>query len=108
MDPKLVSRVERWWFLFAHVLALAVGLVACYAALEHNPQGEFCIYVDAGAFANYSAQGQPCLINWANVSLLFFVWFIPASVVFFYAPFVLWRLVRLLWRLGNRNGNAAL
>ena len=105
---ELVSRSERWWFNCSHVVALAVGVLVSYVALEHNPQGEFCAYVNVGAFANYSAQGQPCLISWADIGWVFFPWLIAASIVFFYAPFILWRLARMLCQLGGRNRKAAL
>jgi hypothetical protein len=98
---SLTSRGERWWLISSHVLALAVSLFMVYAALEHNPQEEFCSYVSPSAFANYSAYGDPCLINWGAISWVFFPWLLVALILFFYAPYV-------LWRLGRRNENAAL
>jgi hypothetical protein len=101
MRIKLASRGERWWFTFSHTLALAIGLFVSYAALEHNPQEEFCTYVAAGAFANYSAHGQPCLINWGPVSWVFLPFLLVALILFFYAPY-------LVWRLSRRHETAAL
>ena len=67
MRLKLASRGERWWFISAHVLALAIGLFMCYAALEHNPQEEFCTYVQAGAFAlAYDETGMRTLLAYPN------------------------------------------
>jgi len=91
---KLASRGERWWFVLSHMAALAVGLFAAYAALEHNPQEEFCTYVASGAFANYVAYGDPCLINWVAVSWVFIPWLAITAAALFYAPFALWKLTR--------------
>ena len=48
-----------------------------YAALKHNPQGEFCdtLHGDTSR-ANWSAWGTPCIINTKHLLLsVFLPWF---------------------------------
>jgi hypothetical protein len=44
-------------------LSLATASLPIAAALDHNPQGEFCRY-DRGTFAPWSAYGLPCWPEW--------------------------------------------
>lgn len=62
------------WVLIPLLVGLPLALFMGYAALEHNPQQEFCAYVADGISAHYSVQGEGCNIRWREVGLLLGVW----------------------------------
>lgn len=84
----------RWMFRIILVGAIIgtclIAAVMLYAALMHNPQGEFCRYVagdeQGSAIASFLGQ-EPCLVDWAHwLSLGLFpviILFIPAVFVIF-------------------------
>jgi hypothetical protein len=48
-------------------LSLAAAWLPIAAALDHNPQGEFCRYY-RGTFAPWSAYGSPCWPEWGYLA----------------------------------------
>ncbi len=68
---SVVSHRLLSWVLLPLLLALPLALFMGYAALQHNPQEEFCAYVAHGVSANYSLQGEGCNIKWGGLSLVF-------------------------------------
>jgi hypothetical protein len=75
------SRRLLSWVLLPLLLGLPLALFMGYAALQHNPQEEFCAYVAHGASANYSMQGEGCNIKWGELSLVFGVWLVAQLVI---------------------------
>ncbi|MEO8022887.1 hypothetical protein [Polaromonas sp.] len=71
------------------ILASPFSLFASYAALEHNPQEEFCGFIKSPAQANYTSQGDPCTIKWSEIALVFGSWFVP--------QFLLFAICQVLW-----------
>jgi hypothetical protein len=99
LDRLWLGPWRRWIVIYCGLVAgmfLLWGLAATYTALDHNPQGEFCAYVDEGEPANWSSQGGACRLRWGEIGLLWFVLLVPT------APFLVLPLlvlfVRWLWR----------
>jgi hypothetical protein len=95
-----MNRMRRWRPVTAYYLVIAVmfalwTLAGIYMALDHNPQGEFCVYVE-GEPATWSSQGGPCNILWHEIGRF---WLASAVVA---TPFLLLPLFILslswLWR----------
>lgn len=66
---------RRWKALYTAltlVVAMGVASVMVYAALDHNPQGEFCAY---------TAGMTSCQVRWAPVGLVFGLWFAVVALV---------------------------
>ncbi|MEO8390239.1 hypothetical protein [Polaromonas sp.] len=62
------------WVLIPLLVALPLALFASYAALQHNPQGEFCAYVAHAASANYMHEGMACDIQGGALGLVLGSW----------------------------------
>ena len=76
-----VNRLASW-VLIPLLVALPLACFMCYAALDHNPQEEFCAYAARGVSANYSVHGEDCDIKWDAIGLLFTVWlFVQLAVL---------------------------
>jgi hypothetical protein len=90
MHTGSLSRRFYAWALAPALLAIPLALFMAYAALEHNPQEEFCAYVSAHVSSNYISNGEPCRIKWRETGLIFAVWFGVQAVVFSIAH-VLWK-----------------
>jgi hypothetical protein len=77
------------WVAIPLLMAVPLALFMGYAALQHNPQEEFCAYVAHGASANYSVQGEGCNIKWGELSLVFASWLLAQTVILTVARAVL-------------------
>ena len=89
MQNRRAVRKAFSWVVVPAVLAIPLALFMVYAALDHNPQEEFCEYV-AGAVSNYVSQGEPCRIMWGVTSLVFGVWW-AAQMIFISIVHIVWR-----------------
>jgi hypothetical protein len=96
-----MNQTRRWRLVTAYYVSVVAIMVlwtsaGVYMALDHNPQGEFCAYVEEGEPANWSSQGGPCNILWIEIGRF---WLASAVVA---TPFLLLPLlvlsVRRLWR----------
>ena len=97
-----MNQVKQWrlvttYYVIVGVVLILWTLAGIYMALDHNPQGEFCAYVEQGAPANWSSQGGPCNILWHEIGRL---WLASAVVA---TPFLLLPLLILLvsWLWGR-------
>jgi hypothetical protein len=65
------------------VLAVPMALFMSYAALEHNPQEEFCTYISANSAAMYlySSGGEFCEIKWWPVIQISLSWLLIQFLV---------------------------
>ena len=91
----LVLRLFSWVGVFL-ALAIPLAIFMGYAALEHNPQEEFCVHVQDGFAGNYMSWGSPCLIQWPAVLAVVGIWLLVQIAVF--------AVLRILWiRLRGRR-----
>jgi hypothetical protein len=89
-----MNQSKRWRLVTAYYAVVVAILVLWTSAgicmaLDHNPQGEFCAYVEEGEPANWSSQGGPCNILWHEIGRL---WLASAVVA---TPFLLLPLLIL-------------
>jgi hypothetical protein len=85
--------------ILALSFAAAWALIA--AALDHNPQGEFCRYGDQGEqFAPWSAQGSPCSPEWAHLAV-YWAGLAAAALLVLGLPTILLVVVLRRWRRGH-------
>lgn len=70
------------WVVLPLALTIPLAIFMGYAALEHNPQEEFCSYVQEGLAGNYKSSGSPCLIKWGPVLAMVAVWMFVQMAVF--------------------------
>jgi len=63
MAPN-VSNVLKKAALFSSILAIIFSVIAMYIALDHNPMGEYCEFVEPA-----HSQGE-CDINWSHWLIL--------------------------------------
>jgi hypothetical protein len=96
MEARSAIRKVMAWIVIPIMVALPFSLFACYAALEHNPQGEFCEYVAPGSTVNYTSQGSPCSIRWNEMGMVFGSWLTAQLLVF--------SIAHAAWIVRRRSG----
>ncbi|OGQ07433.1 MAG: hypothetical protein A3G32_00685 [Deltaproteobacteria bacterium RIFCSPLOWO2_12_FULL_40_28] len=65
------------------LISLTVAGLMMWIAMKHNPQGEFCTYIDA----------DNCEIQWLHWSGLGLSWFFPSFLIFMILGFVASKLL---------------
>jgi hypothetical protein len=88
-----MNQIKRWRLVIAYYVLVVTILVlwtSASMALDHNPQVEFCAYVEEGEPATWSPQGGPCNILWNEIARF---WLAAAVVA---TPFLLLPLLILL------------
>jgi hypothetical protein len=74
-SPHRKSRVLIYAMLsFVILSGLVLGGFMCYAALSHNPMGEFC------DFGEEPYRVKSCLLQWEPLTFLFVSWFLVGVV----------------------------
>lgn len=65
--PQGIGTIRLLLFVFL-ALASVYGTFVTFAAMDHNPQGEFCAYHQTG-FAPWSNGGEPCWPEWQAIGV---------------------------------------
>jgi len=86
------------WFVHPFILTIPFSVFMGYAALEHNPQEEFCTYVQIGLVGNYESGGAACLIKWDSLIELIAVWTLAQIAVY--------SVLRIFWTSWRGKPNA--
>ena len=83
--------MKRFFYValaIAGIISIGVGLFSGYAALQHNPNNQFCMYPQEG-----------CTPDWLYLVSIIFSWLLVAFAV----QAILILVVGLVWRGINKN-----
>jgi hypothetical protein len=70
--------VFRWSLIGTTLLFLVAAGLNTYTAIDHNPQGEHCRYVEEGEWHHIRYEGYPCRLTMENVYLFLMTYLILA------------------------------
>jgi len=59
-----MSNILKKTAIFSSILAIIFSVIVMYIALDHNPMGEYCEFVESP-----HSQGE-CVINWPHLLIL--------------------------------------
>ena len=71
-------KFTKWVLLATTALYFILASLNVYMALDHNPQGESCRYVNEGEWYHLRLEGNPCRVTGYALLIFFATYAIPA------------------------------